>query len=188
MSIDMRADRLAALVQLVETSEPRCGTTRLVAIDGPSGAGKTVLARDLAAELAAPTVHMDDLYPGWDGLHDGTQRAHSWIVEPLQTGWPARYRRWDWAASAYAEWVQLPQAEVVILVGCGAGARPVGEATSVLCWVEAHEWVRYARAIARDEGFAPFWERWAAQERELYAEDGTRERADLVIDTTHDRL
>lgn len=188
MSGDHGADRVAAIVAHVDASEPRCGTTRLVAIDGPSGAGKTTLARDLAAELAAPTVHMDDLYPGWDGLRSAVGLAETWVVDRLREGLPARYRRWDWAADRWAEWVQLPAAEVVILEGCGSGARPVGDAVSTLVWVDADEAVRHARGLARDAAYEPFWERWAAQERELYAADRTAARADLVVDTTEDGL
>lgn len=159
-----------------------------MALDGPSGAGKTTLARDLAAALAAPTVHMDDLYPGWDGLAEGVHRADEWVAGPLRAGRAARYRRWDWDAQRYAEWRQLPPAEVILLEGCGSGARPVGEWLSLLVWVEADEAVRRARGLARDAAYGPFWGRWAAQERALYAADGTRERADLVVDTSAEGL
>jgi chloramphenicol 3-O-phosphotransferase len=182
------AERVAEIVALVDAREARCGTTHLVAIDGPSGAGKTTLAAQVAAALAAPTVHMDDLYPGWDGLHAATARLWSWVAEPLQSGHPARYRRWDWTAGEYAEWVQLPPSEVIVLEGCGSGALPGGSVLSALVWVEADEAVRKARGLARDPGYAPFWDRWATQERALYAADRTRERADLVVDTTHERL
>ena len=84
--------------------------------------------------------------------------------------------------------MQLPAAEVVILEGCGSGARPVGDAVSTLVWVDADEAVRHARGLARDAAYEPFWERWAAQERELYAADRTAARADLVVDTTEDGL
>lgn len=187
MRLDRTAEVVAAIVGLVDASDPLCGTTHLVCIDGPSGAGKTTLARDLAAALAAPTVHMDDLYPGWGGLRAGTHRAQEWIVGPLTEGLPARYRRWDWAADRYAEWVQLPSSEFVVLEGCGSGALPAGKAASVLVWVEADETVRKARGIARDAGFAPFWESWAIQERRLYEADRTWERADLLLDTTSDQ-
>ena len=183
----MAEDRVAEIVALVDASEPRCGATRLVAIDGPSGSGKTTLAAQVAAALAAPTVHMDDLYPGWDGLREGTLRADEWVVEPLRAGHPARYRVWDWAHDRYGPWVQLPPSEVVILEGCGSGAMPGGAAVSVLVWVEASAGERYARGIARDPGFAPYWHRWAQQEEQLYAADGTRARADLVITTSTSR-
>jgi hypothetical protein len=186
MPVDQRA-LVATIVALVDASQPLCGTTHLVCIDGPSGAGKTTLANDVAADLAAPTVHMDDLYPGWDGLRAGTHRAQEWVVGPLTDGLPARYRRWDWAAGEYAEWVQLPSSEVVVLEGCGSGALPVGKAASVLVWVEAEESVRRARGLARDPGYAPFWDRWSVQERRLYEADRTWERADLFLDTTGDR-
>jgi hypothetical protein len=188
MSGDQRADRVAAVVAHVDASEPRCGTTRLVAIDGPSGAGKTTLARDVAAELAAPTIHMDDLYPGWDGLRAAVGLAEKWVVGPLCAGRPARYRRWDWAASAFAGWVQHPASDVVVLEGCGSGALPVGRAASTLVWVDAEAAVRRARGLARDAAYEPFWARWAAQERELYAADRTAERAHLRFDTTADGL
>jgi cytidylate kinase len=188
MLADHRADVVAAIVRLVDASQPLCASTHLVCIDGPSGAGKTTLARDLADTLAAPTVHMDDLYPGWGGLRAGTQRAQEWIVGPLTDGLPARYRRWDWSADRYAEWVQLPSSEVVVLEGCGAGALPAGKAASVLVWVEAEESVRLARGLARDAGYGPFWEGWARQERRLYDADRTWERADLFVDTTASRL
>jgi uridine kinase len=186
MSGDLMAERVAVVVAHVDSSEPHWGTTRLVVVDGPSGAGKTTLARRVADELSAPTVHMDDLYPGWDGLHDGVLRAHEWVAEPLSRGLPARYRRWDWALDRYAEWVQVPASDVVVLEGCGSAVRPVGDAASTVVWVEADEPVRHARGMARDAAYEPFWDRWAAQEKDLYAADGTRARADLVFDTTGD--
>ena len=175
------------IVALVDGSEPRCGSTHLVCIDGPSGAGKTTLAASVSAALAAPVVHMDDLYPGWDGLRAGTHRAQEWVVDPLRVGHAVRYRRWDWSRDTYADWVQLPPSEVVVLEGCGSGALPVGRSASVLVWIEADESVRRARGLARDPGYALFWDTWSAQERLLYDADRTWERADLLLDTTRQR-
>ena len=188
MAGDRRAERVDAVVAVIDSSEPRCGTTRLVAIDGPSGAGKTTLARDVAAVLAAPTIHMDDLYPGWDGLRAAVGLAQDWVVGHLRAGAPARYRRWDWVGGAYAEWVQLPAAEVVLLEGCGSGARPVVVARRPVVGGPASPRGGPARPTPRDPAYEAFWARWAAQERELYAADRTSARADLVIDTTADGL
>lgn len=41
------------------------------------------------------------------------------------------------------------------------------EVLSIL--MTAPEDVRKARALARDEGYAPYWEHWSAQEREHFA-------------------
>jgi chloramphenicol 3-O-phosphotransferase len=188
MPADQRADRVAAVVAHVDAGEPRCGTTRLVAVDGPSGAGKTTLAREVADVLGAPTVHMDDLYPGWDGLREGVQLARQWVVDPLRAGRPARYRRWDWVHDRFAEWVQVPAGEVLVLEGCGSGVLPVGAHATTLVWVDADPRVRRARGLARDPGYAAFWDRWARQEQELYAADGTAARAHLTVDTTGDGL
>src|SRR5690349_14321933 len=178
------AHLLARLTGLALAAPPRAGATRLVAVDGPSGAGKTTLADALAARLGAPVVHMDDLYPGWDGLRESRLRVRDWVVGPLRDGRPARYRRWDWARSEYGDWVQLGPSDVVVLEGCGSGTLDTSDALSLLVWVEAQEDVRRARGLERDPGYADFWERWGRQEREVYAHDGTRERADVLLDTT----
>lgn len=176
-------DPVDRIVRRVAASRPRCGGTRLVAVDGPSGAGKTTLAAEVADALGAPTIHMDDLYPGWDGLAASTERVREWVVDPLLAGRPARYRRWDWSTGAYAEWHEA-SGDVVVLEGCGSGALPGGELLSVLVWVDADPAQRRERGLARDPGYAEFWDRWAAQEQALYAADGTRARADLHVDTT----
>ena len=65
-------DDLVALVR----RRPAVGATRLVTLDGHSGAGKTRLAGRLARALdRAPVVHLDFFYPGWDGLAAGVDLA-----------------------------------------------------------------------------------------------------------------
>lgn len=162
----------------------RAARARVIAVDGPSGSGKTTLGGALAGELEAPLVHMDDLYPGWDGLRDGAGRLVEWILRPLAEGRPARWRRYDWTLGAYAGWRELPPADVVIVEGVGSGALAAAPYTSFLVWTEAPLAVRRARALSRDgEIYRPHWERWARQERAYFATDGVRARADAVIDT-----
>jgi dephospho-CoA kinase len=63
--------------------------------------------------------------------------------------------------------------------------RPAGDYAAVGVWVEADREVRFARGIARDgETYRPHWERWARQEDALFAADRTRDRADVVLDTS----
>jgi uridine kinase len=157
--------------------------TRVVAIDGRSGAGKTALAGRWAAELHAPIVSLEDLYGGWDGLERGIDLLVSAVLRPLAAGQAARVPRYDWAAGSWAVPWPLEPPETLIVEGVGAGARRCAAYTSELVWVEAAAPVRRKRALARDgETFAPFWDMWAAQEDALLARERTPERADLVID------
>lgn len=173
----------------VLAAPPRCGATRLVCVDGPSGSGKTELAHRLAAALAgaagaAPALlHMDDLYPGWDGLEASVPLLHDGVVAPLAAGRRARHRRWDWARGAFAEERDLGRPPLLVVEGVGSGARAVAGYAVLLVWIEAPRAVRFARGIARDgEAYRPHWERWARQEDAHFAAEGTRGRAGLRVD------
>ena len=65
------------IVDLVLSRKPTCGSTRVLAVDGPAGSGKTTLGGRVCDELTsrghqAVLVHMDDLYDGWTAL-DGSR-------------------------------------------------------------------------------------------------------------------
>jgi len=67
----------------------------------------------------------------------------------------------------------------------GAGAKPGRYLESALIWLEAGRDIRLRRGIDRDgESYRPHWQRWAASEEALFALDGTRSRADLIVDTS----
>ncbi|ROS77263.1 uridine kinase [Cellulomonas sp. PhB143] len=158
--------------------------TRLVCVDGPAGSGKSTLAARLAVALDAQVVHMDDLYEGWDaGPAGGARRLGSWVLGPLAAGRSGRYRRYDWADGAYAEAHDVPLAPVVVVEGCGAGARQVDPWATLLVWVEAPDAERLRRGLARDgQGERDHWLRWMADEAEFFAEHDVRRRAGVEVD------
>lgn len=173
-------DDLAARIR---TLPPKAGTSVVVAVDGPAGAGKTTLAGRLAERLGAPVVHMDDIYPGWDGLAEAAG-AIARVLGDLAAGRPAGHRRWDWANDRYDTWQDVPAAPVLVVEGCGSASRAGAVHLSLIVWVDAPHDLRMARGIERDgEGFRPHWERWARQEDELFAAERTRERADVHVQT-----
>jgi chloramphenicol 3-O-phosphotransferase len=173
-----------ALASQVLAASPRCGSTRLVCVDGPSGSGKTTLAARLAAVLGdPPLLHMDDLYPGWDGLAAAVPLLRDQVVTPLAAGRPARYRRYDWHRGEFAEERDLGTPPVLVVEGVASGARIVAGLTVLLAWVQAPRDVRFRRGIDRDgETYRPHWERWAGQEAAHFAADGTEARADIRVD------
>jgi uridine kinase len=178
---------LAGLVaaELGRRAAPKAGRTRVVAVDGRSGAGKTSLAARLRSALGAPAVTLEDLYGGWDGLERGIDLLVSEVLEPLSAGRPARVPRYDWVTAAWeAPWVLAPP-EVLIVEGVGAGARRAAAYASLLIWLEEAESVRKKRALDRDGAtFAPYWDMWAAQEDAMLARERTPDRADIVLDST----
>lgn len=167
----------------VRAAAPRAGTTTVVAVDGPSGSGKTTLAAALAEELGGPpVVHMDSLYPGWDGLADAVPRLLEWVLEPLSRNETAGYSPYSWVRHRYQGWRTLPASPLLVVEGVACGARACSPYLSLLVWVEAPRDVRFARGMARDgETYRPHWERWALQEDAHFAAEGTRDRADVVL-------
>ena len=68
----------------------------IIAIDGRSGAGKTTLAIELAARLRnhhkVSLFHLEDIYPGWNGLAAGIERYVSTVLDAAE---PRRSRHLD---------------------------------------------------------------------------------------------
>jgi uridine kinase len=172
-----------AVAEAARQAVPQCGRTRVLAVDGRSGAGKTSLAAGLRAALGAPVLALEELYGGWDGLERGIDLLVAAVLEPLSAGRTARVPRYDWIAAAWdTPWVLEPPG-LLIVEGVGAGARRAAAYASVLVWMEAPESVRKKRALDRDgETFAPHWDMWAAQEDAMLAREHTPDRADFLID------
>lgn len=167
----------------VSAAAALAGGTRVLAIDGRSGAGKTRLAAELHGGLGAPVVALEDLYGGWDGLENGIDRLVSEVLVPLAAGRTAWVPRYDWVARNWAERVRLDPPALLIVEGVGAGARRAARYESLVVWLEAPLSVRQQRALERDgETFIPHWDRWAAQEEAMLARERTPERAHVVID------
>jgi hypothetical protein len=175
-------DAVTRVADAARAAAPQAGATRVVAIDGRSGAGKTSLAAALAERLRAPVVSLEDLYGGWDGLEHGIDLLVAAVLEPLAAGTAARVPRYDWVAGAWAPPAVLEPPDVLIVEGVGAGARRAAAFSSVLVWVEVPAPVRKQRALDRDGAtFAPHWDQWAAQEDLMLARERTPDRADIVL-------
>ena len=188
MGSDNASDEVRALVEPTEIAAalwrtaPRAGATRVVAIDGRSGAGKTSLAAALVGQLNAPVVSLEGLYGGWDGLERGIDLLVSEVLKPLAAGQAARVPRYDWVSREWAQPVVLEPPEVLIVEGVGAGASRAAEFESLIVWLEAPADIRKKRALDRDgQTFAPHWDQWAAHEDAMLARERTPDRADMVI-------
>jgi len=183
-----RQEHVAAVVALALAAQPACGPV-VVALDGPSGAGKTTLARGVASalETAGPVavLHLDHLYPGWDGLAQAPALLATQVLEPLARGQQAAYRIWSWVRDEWAGTREVPPCRYLVVDGCGSSVGPARAYAAVTVFVDADPALRMRRGLERDgETYRPHWQRWADQEAALFAADRTRERADLLLDTS----
>lgn len=167
-------------------AQPRCGATTVVAIDGPSGAGKTHFTAALAERIpSAGVLHMDDMYPGWDGLKQAVADLHDQILAPIARGEQAAYQAWDWEHERYGRWHTLSPTHLLLVEGVGSASGRNSQLESMLVWLEADFETRFRRSVERDgEAYLSQWQRWAAQEEAMFLADATRDRADLILDTT----
>ncbi|WP_222122975.1 hypothetical protein, partial [Staphylococcus epidermidis] len=116
--------------------------------------------------------HLEDIYPGWNGLAAGIERYASTVLAPLHRGEPAEWVSWDWAAHYDGDTRTTRPAEIVLVEGVGAAAAAARPYLSAVIWADSPEQDRRSRALARDgDSYAPYWEEWAAQEEEWLAVD-----------------
>jgi uridine kinase len=169
--------------------------TPIILIDGRAGSGKSSFAEELRNELfraadAAPTlIHMDDLYPGWEGLQTGSGYLIQNILQPLSQGKPAAWQLWDWANSKRGApeepgngWREFAGGNILIVEGCGSLSRQAKELANLAIWLEAPREVRRERWQKRDSGkFDEFWGLWQAQEDEFYETEKSDHLADLIV-------
>ena len=159
----------------------------IIGIDGRSGSGKTRLSELLEQSLSAVGIgvrvlNLDSIYPGWDGLEDGTKTWQK-ISQNMHKGKPASYREWDWHADAPGTEHTINPTQETVIICEGVGA--IAGTCDVRIVVKAPNELRYRRAIDRDgETYRPHWERWAAQEEALFAAySATYAQADIIYRT-----
>ncbi|MDH6532731.1 uridine kinase [Aurantimicrobium minutum] len=136
-------------------------------IDGPSGSGKTTLARQIElrwnTEEKLQVVHMDDLYPGWDGLGRGSMQALRMLQERSR-GEDTRWQRYDWESDSMSEWHSVEARVPLLIEGCGSSPKGAEELSQVRLWLDAPAAIRKERALSRtEENFAEHWTQWDEQ-------------------------
>jgi uridine kinase len=174
----------SAIIDLVDRGK----SMPLVLIDGPAGAGKSTLASHLQntlfrlGESAPRLIHMDDLYPGWDGLGAGSEYLMRNILGPLSQGRQASWQVYDWQAGARTDWREFSGGTPLIVEGCGSISAASAGLADFRIWVDAPEETRLGRWLAR-EGNDEHWTAWRAQELDFFAREQSRHLAELVFHT-----
>jgi uridine kinase len=176
------------------------GETTLVAIDGPGGSGKTVLAESLrmTLERANVSVHIikgDDFFlPSASrpcgvpsekpigGDFDWCRLRHQ-VLEPLRRGQTARYDRYDWLKDELTVAREVPPGGVVLVEGVYSSRREIADLYDMRLWVECPRERRLARGLERDgEAARKRWEEdWMPSEDQYIREHRPHEYADAIV-------
>lgn len=182
--------------QLVAFIQQRIVSGRMtfVAIDGPSGAGKTVLAEALQHSiLAATVVHMDDFYsdlgrdpPGGLTPEEGYRQYLDWrrlqeqVLDLLRNGDACRYQVYDWMAGGLDAWVTVRPEGVLIVEGVYAMRPELRDSYDFTVYVDTPRDTRLSRLSKRPDD--PVWvERWAEAEEWYNANLRPVYYADVVV-------
>ncbi|MEZ0069868.1 uridine kinase [Streptacidiphilus sp. MAP12-20] len=190
-TLDSLASQLAA-------TGPSCGATRLIAVDGYAGSGKTTFAARLAARLAAalgdalgdaPVVHLDDLATH-EQFFDWTERLLDEVVTPLAERRAVRHRVYDWNTAHFDSVREIAAAPpFLILEGVGAGRRAIRPWLAALLWMDVDAESARARGERRDgPELAEFWARWIGEQSAHFRADPSRPFADFLVSGTTGEL
>lgn len=173
------------ILTALANTRAKLGATTLVAIDGPSGAGKTTLALELQECLDdAHIIHMDDLYAGWDeALNDDLyQRIESQIITPLLESNSARYQHFNWHSYKFEDWKELSIPRYLILEGVGSAANAIRPWISLSVFLEVSDDIGLDRVRMRDgKDIAAHIPQWQVMQRHHFEIHGTKAFSDLVF-------
>lgn len=174
--------QLTRAIELVHASPPLAGThTRIVAIDGLGGAGKSTLAKLVASKVAAQVVHTDD-FASWDDPLGWWPRLLDEVLVPLSQDLVGRFQRYDWDSRQLAEWHEVHPGGTVLVEGVSSSRAEFRLYLSASIWIDSPRHVRLRRGLQRDgDGALAQWEEWMAREDEWVAAQLPRSKADLVL-------
>jgi uridine kinase len=167
----------------------RCGNTRLIAIDGPAGAGKTTLANALSLALethrSVNLIHLDEIYAGWElALTQLLTISLSKILKSVSAGDSAIIPIYDWSTQQFASTREISPCEVLIFEGVGSAQRVVRELASMTIWLDIDPCTGLERVLQRDgTSITDQMHLWQIREEAHFIADATRENVDFILST-----
>jgi uridine kinase len=176
------------LLQAIAAARPPRGmTTKIVAIDGGGGAGKSTLAKHLSGWLGSAPVVITDDFASWGNPLNWWPRLLEQVLEPLGNNQAAHYQRYDWKTLELAEWHDVEPGGIVILEGVSSMRREFRPYLAYHIWIDTPPDLRRERGLARERGISgednlEQWQQWQAVEVEHYQQDQPEAVADLIIE------
>jgi uridine kinase len=176
----------------------------VVAIDGGSGAGKSILGSMVAEVLGAALIRTDDFYAAnisnaeWDRRSPREkvaavidwQRLRNQVLEPLLCGQPAQWHPFDFRGvrpdgtyPLHPEPTYCGPAAVIVLEGAYSSRPELADLITLAVLVDSPADVRHKRLEFReDPDFLRAWHaRWDEAEEYYFSEVRPKSSFDLVV-------
>jgi hypothetical protein len=109
--------------------------TRIVAIDGLGGSGKSSFALRLSRELGGAVIVQTDDFATWDNPIDWWPDLLEWVLIPISRG-AARFERSRWGREADGKLVVVKPTEFLILEGVTASRDAFAPYLTYSIWIE----------------------------------------------------
>jgi molybdenum cofactor guanylyltransferase len=195
---------VSSILKLIAEHQARIHRPVVIAIDGPSCAGKSILATAVALRAAGAVLEGDDFYRTMlpklsvaqrDQMSDAAvvdavidwERLRDEALLPLRSRQPATFQPYDWDADngRLAPPKTIPAADVIILDGVYAARPEFADLVDVAVYLGVDPQTRARRYLERhnDPGWVRFWERG-----EAYYFSAVRPPADFDIQLNDDDL
>ena len=172
-----RFSELEPLAQAIAARAEGMDRPLIVALDGRSAAGKTMLAAALGERLDAGVIEGDDFYAGGVTVRAEPPAAMvaactDWqhqrlVLGLLRSGREASWNAFDWEAfdgRVCTELTVMSPKPIIILEGVYAARPELADLIDIAIMVRADEGVRESRLLARQEHTGPWEKQWHAAE------------------------
>ncbi|HEY2673960.1 MAG TPA: hypothetical protein VGJ07_26795 [Rugosimonospora sp.] len=184
----MAVGRFDDLAAAILRAPARLGAVRAVAVDGPTGAGKTTFAERLAESVSAAgarvsVVHTDDLLDGWQDQFGFWPRLEAGVLAPMRAGRPGRHPVYDWVRGRFDGTREVPVPDVLIVEGSTTTRAEMRPELSLSVFVCAPADLRVNRVLSRDGAAVrePLL-RWMDAETAYLVAHGSHDWVDALID------
>ncbi len=179
------------MARSLASREPR-GARLVIGIDGPTGAGGDLIARQLSFALGGSIVPLTDLVlPAHrrdddSGVPIDVDALQEFVMEPAEMGDPVRYPMYRPDDASLIEWVDIPSDGPIIVEGAFAFAEGLFEQYDATIFVDCDATVMMRRrAMLWGGASAEAWDVTVGESERRYFDSAQwSHRATYSLDTT----